>query len=63
MAQSKEPELPAVRLENALGKLQDAQSALKMAMKIEAVEHWEPWIPPRTGSKRYQRRRAQRWPK
>ena len=32
-------------------------------MKIEAVEHWEPWIPPRTGSKRYQRRRAQRWPK
>jgi len=30
---------------------------------IEATEHWEPWIPPRTGSKRYQRRRAQRWPK
>jgi hypothetical protein len=30
---------------------------------IEAVEHWEPWVPPRTGSKRYQRRRAQRWPK
>ena len=57
--------LPAKRLENALTKLQDAQSALKMAMKIEAVEHhyWEPWIPPRTGSKRYQRRRAQRWPK
>ena len=24
---------------------------------------WEPWVPPRTGSKRYQRRRAQRWPK
>ena len=32
-------------------------------MKIEAVEHWEPWVPPRTGSKRYQRRRVQRWPK
>ena len=30
---------------------------------IKAVEHWEPWVPPRTGSKRYQRRRAQRWPK
>ncbi len=27
------------------------------------VEHWEPWVPPRTGSKRYQRRKAQRWPK
>ena len=32
-------------------------------MKLEAVEHWETWIPPRTGSKRYQRRKAQRWPK
>ena len=30
---------------------------------IEAVEHWEPWVPPRIGSKRYHRRRAQRWPK
>ena len=32
-------------------------------IRIEAVDHWEPWVPPRTGSKRYQRRKAQRWPK
>ena len=32
-------------------------------IRIETVEHWEPWVPPPTGSKRYQRRRAQRWPK
>ena len=32
-------------------------------MKIDALEYWRPWVPPRTGSKRYQRRRAQRWPK
>ena len=34
-------------------------------MRIDAREYQygTPWISPRTGSKRYQRRRAQRWPK
>ena len=31
---------------------------------IDPVPTYEElWVPPRTGSKRYQRRRAQRWPK
>lgn len=95
--------LAAARMSDAMGKLQDALSRLKLAAEelaivdasligsdahrrlivessalrpietaddirshqawIEAIEHWEPWVPPRTGSKRYQRRRAQRWPK
>ena len=53
--------LPAKRLENALGKLQDAQSAQRLAAEELAIV--DPWVPPPTGSKRYQRRRAQRWPK
>ena len=32
-------------------------------MKIDALEYRRPWVPPRIGSKRHQRRRAQRWPK
>ena len=38
MARNKEPEtLPAARLENALGKLQEAQSALKLAAEELAI--------------------------
>ena len=37
MAQSKEPELPSARLENALGKVQDALSRLQLAAEELAI--------------------------